>query len=242
MIDIHCHILPDLDDGAADMEEALEMAQIAAYSGVTHIIATPHFRGEPEALEMLEDIDRRYRQLREALERRSIPIELHRGAEILCTPQTPSLAREKLLPTLADTRYVLTEFYFNESFSFMDVCLEKIAAAGYIPVVAHPERYEAVQWDPERLWSWADRGYVFQLNKGSVLGLLGHRAEQAAHGLLELGLAHLFASDAHSCERRTPNMEGLYRWTEEFCDEECARMLLVENPGQILQGLPIVSL
>lgn len=242
MIDIHCHILPDLDDGAATMDEALEMARIAAYSGVTDIIATPHFRGEPEALEMLGDIDRRYRQLQKALERQSIPIRLHRGAEILCTPQTPALAREKLLPTLGDTRYVLIEFYFNESFSFMDICLEKIAAAGYIPVVAHPERYDAVQWDPERLWSWADRGYVFQLNKGSVLGLLGHRAEQAAHELLELGLAHLFASDAHSCERRTPNMEGLYRWTGEFCDEECAHMLLTENPGQILQGLPIAAL
>lgn len=241
MIDIHCHILPDLDDGAASLEEALEMARIAAYSGVTDIIATPHFRGEPEALEMIGDISRRFVQLQEALERWSIPIRLHRGAEILCTPQTPALARQELLPTLGNTRYVLTEFYFNESFGFMDITLQKIAAAGYIPVVAHPERYDAVQWNPERLWSWVDRGCVLQLNKGSVLGLLGHRAERTAHELMGLGLAHLFASDAHNCERRTPNMEGLYRWTEEFCDEECARMLLTENPGKILQGIPIIT-
>ena len=156
MIDIHCHILPDLDDGAASLEEALEMARIAAYSGVTDIIATPHFRGEPEALEMIGDISRRFVQLQEALERWSIPVRLHRGAEILCTPQTPALARQELLPTLGNTRYVLTEFYFNESFGFMDITLQKIAAAGYIPVVAHPERYDAVQWDPERLWSWVD--------------------------------------------------------------------------------------
>lgn len=242
MIDIHCHILHDLDDGAASLEEALEMARIAAYSGVTDIIATPHFRGEPESLEMIEEIDHRYRTLRDALKRDGIPLHLHRGAEILCTPQTPGLARDGLLPTLGDTDYVLTEFYFNESFGFMNSCLQKIAAEGYTPVIAHPERYEAVQRAPEQLWTWADRGFVFQLNKGSVLGMLGHRAERAAHELLELGLAHLFASDAHSCDRRTPNMEGLYRWTEEFCDPECAYMLLTENPGRILKGEPIAGL
>lgn len=239
MIDIHCHILPDLDDGAASMDEALDMARMAAESGVTDIIATPHFRGEPEALEMKDEIHRRYREMRAELSRWGIPIRLHQGAEILCTPQTPLLARQGLLPTLGNTRYVLTEFYFNESFGFMDSTLQKIASMGYIPVVAHPERYDAVQWDPEQLWVWEERGYVFQLNKGSVLGTLGYRAEQAAHELLEMGLAHLFASDAHSCDRRTPNMEGLHRWAAEFCDPECARILLTENPGQILKGQPI---
>ena len=140
MIDIHCHILPDLDDGAASMDEALDMARMAAESGVTDIIATPHFRGEPEALEMKDEIHRRYREMRAELSRWGIPIRLHQGAEILCTPQTPLLARQGLLPTLGNTRYVLTEFYFNESFGFMDSTLQKIASMGYIPVVAPPER------------------------------------------------------------------------------------------------------
>lgn len=242
MIDIHCHILPDLDDGAASLSESLEMARIAAYSGVTDIIATPHFRGEPEALEMKEDIDRRFRELREALDHWKVPVRLHQGAEILCTPETPTLARQGLLPTLGNTRYVLTEFYFNESFGFMDTCLQKLAVWGYTPVVAHPERYDTVQWDPEQLRPWADRGYVLQINKGSVLGSLGYQAEQTAHELLELGLVHLFASDAHSSEMRTPHMEGLRRWAEEFCDPECAHILLTENPSQILKGLPIAAL
>lgn len=242
MIDIHCHILHDLDDGAASLDEALDMARIAAGSGVTDIIATPHFRGEPEALEMKEEIDRRYLELKEALEECKIPIRIHQGAEILCTPQTPILARQGLLPTLGDTQYILTEFYFNESFGFMDSCLQKLSICGYTPVVAHPERYDAIQYDPEQLWSWAAHGYILQLNKGSVLGTLGYRAEQAAHELLELGFAHLFASDAHSSDRRTPNMEGLCRWAVENCDPECAKMLLKENPGLILKGLPIGSL
>lgn len=242
MIDIHCHILPDLDDGADSLEEALEMARMAAESGVTDIIATPHFRGEPDSLEMIDEIDRRCYVLREALVRNEIPVRIHKGAEILCTPHTPAMARQGLLPTLGGTQYVLTEFYFNESFSFMDSCLRKLAVCGYIPVVAHPERYEAVQWDPELLWGWSDEGYVLQLNKGSVLGTLGAGAEQTAHELLELGVAHLFASDAHGCDRRTPSMDGLRRWAQECCDPECADILLRENPKQILEGLPIVCL
>lgn len=241
MIDIHCHILPDLDDGAATLDEALEMARIAAYSGVTDIVATPHFRGEPDSLDMLEEIERRCRKLREALEHWKVPVRIHQGAEVLCTPQTPVLARQGQLPTLGDTQYVLTEFYFNESFGFMDSSLQKIASWGYTPVVAHPERYDAVQWDPEQLRAWVDRGYVLQVNKGSILGSLGVRAEQAAYEMLELGLVHLFASDAHNCDMRTPNMTGLYRWAEEFCDPECAHILLTENPGLILQGLPIAD-
>lgn len=242
MIDIHCHILPDLDDGAASLDEALEMARIAAYSGVTDIIATPHFRGEPETLEMNEEIDHRFLELSEALDHWRVPVRLHRGAEVLCTPKTPLLAQQRQMPTLGNSRYVLTEFYFNETFHFMDHCLQKIAAEGYTPVVAHPERYDTVQWDPEQLHAWADRGYVFQVNKGSVLGSMGYRAEQAAHELLELGLVHLFASDAHSCDMRTPHMEGLRRWAEECCDPECAHILMVENPGRILQNLPMAEL
>lgn len=241
MIDIHCHILPDIDDGAESLEEALEMARMAAYTGVTEIIATPHFRGEPEFLEMQPEIDQRFQMFQEALDHWRVPIRLHKGAEVLCLPQTPELAASGHLPTLGNTRYVLTEFYFNETFNYMDICLREIAEHGYIPVVAHPERYEAVQRDPRRLELWADRGFVLQLNKGSVLGSLGVRAEQAANELLELGLAHLLASDAHSCHARTPHMDALREWVEEYCDPFCADMLLNENPRRVLQGKPIVG-
>lgn len=242
MIDIHCHILPQIDDGAESLDEALEMARMAAYTGVTDIIATPHFQGAFDYLEMLPDIDQRFEDLQDALLRWRVPITVHKGAEILCVPQTPELAEAGLLPTLGNTKYVLTEFYFNETFHFMDECLRQIAAHGYIPVVAHPERYEAVHRDARRLQSWADMGFVLQLNKGSILGSLGMRAERSANELLELGLAHLFASDAHGCDARTPHMDGLYRWAEEFCEPECAHILLTENPRRILRGDPMADI
>lgn len=241
MIDIHCHILPDIDDGADSMEEALDMARMAAMSGVTDIIATPHFRGDPDYLGAVPHIKNRYDLLSEELNRWDIPVRLHLGAEILCTPQTAKLAAMHKLPTLGDTRYVLTEFHFDESFTFMDSCLRQIASWGYDPVVAHPERYDAVYRSPLKVKEWVQRGYVLQMNKGSILGALGARAERGAHELLELGFVHLFASDAHSRYQRTPHMESLHRWVEEYCDPLCAHIFLEENPRRVLEGRPMAT-
>ncbi len=236
MVDIHCHILPDIDDGASDMDEALEMAKMAYRSGVTDIIATPHFSGTAENLPQLERIFRRHEQLAQALQEQGVLLKLHPGAEILCLPGTPELAKERKLPTLAGTDYVLVEFYFDESFEYMDASLKQIANCGYRIVVAHPERYEAIQEQPYLLEEWVRRGYVIQLNKGSVMGKFGTHAGRAADAILRMGFAHLFASDAHSSYQRTPHMEGIRQWAAEACTERCARILLEENPKRVLLG------
>ena len=242
MIDIHCHILPDLDDGAADLDEALHMARMAVESGVTDIIATPHFQGSDEAWEMTTLIDQRFTQLKTALQRTKLPLQLHIGAEILCMPQTAALAFNHRLPTLGKTDYVLVEFYFDESFTFMDELLRQIAASGYRPVVAHPERYEAIQRDPELVQHWGREGYVIQLNKGSVLGAFGSRVERTANELLAMGIVHLFASDAHSYRSRTPHMHSLHEWISAHCNDEYAAILLEENPRRLLQNRPMVGM
>lgn len=242
MIDIHCHILPGVDDGASDMEEALEMARMASRSGVTDIIATPHFRGELEQLDQRHIIDRRFRSLQEALARERIPVRLHAGAEVLCLPETGALAAQRQLPTLGDGGYVLIEFYFDESYAVMDQALAEIADCGYKIVVAHPERYGAIQRDPFHLERWARFGYAFQLNKGSVLGAFGRRSEQAAHKILEMGLAHLFATDAHGCDSRTSHVGMLDQWVQAFCDARYGKILLEENPRRVLQGQPMVGM
>lgn len=242
MVDIHCHILPDIDDGASGMDEALEMAKMAYRSGVTDVIATPHFAGTEENLLQMERINRRYEQIVQALKDCGIPLKIHRGAEILCLPQTPKLAKERKLPTLAGTDYVLVEFYFDESFEYMDASLEQISNCGYRVVVAHPERYEAIQYRPYLLDRWVHRGYVIQLNKGSVLGKFGERASRAADAVLSMGFAHLFASDAHSCYQRTPHMEGIRQWAEKACTERCAHILLEDNPKRLLNGQKMVEM
>ncbi len=241
MIDIHCHILPDFDDGPAYLEESLEMARIATYSGVTDIIATPHLQGRHTVTEQWQGIVQRYKLLTAALRQAQIPLRLYPGAEIRCLTETPDLAQRRLLPTLVGTDYVLLEFYFDEPFSYMDSSLEQIQACGYRPVVAHPERYNAIQQDPQLLQRWSRRDYVLQVNKGSLLGDFGPQPEQAANEILAMGLADLLASDAHDCYQRTPHMATLRQWVETYCDPEYAQILLDENPRRLLLNQPMVG-
>lgn len=236
MTDIHCHILPAYDDGAADLEESLEMARIALASGVRDLVVTPHFRGEPEALSRIPLLVERYRELRAALRREEIPLRLHLGAEILCLPQTIRMARQKNLPTLGNTNYLLCEFQFGESPVFMNKILEGLHAAGYRIVVAHPERYDAVQKDPSLAAYWFRQGYALQVNKGSILGSFGPRVQQTGEELLEKGYAHFLATDAHGSLYRTPDMSQLRAWVRMHCSPEYGALLLEENPARLLRG------
>ena len=236
MVDIHCHILPEVDDGAWDMEAAVAMARIARDCGVKKIITTPHFKGEPKSLEAVGFLMHQRRLLQSRLKREKIEVELLPGAEVLCVPQTMELAKTGRLPTLGTGRYVLTEFYFDASAGFMDETLHTLRQMGYLPVVAHPERYGAVQRDPELAAKWFHRGIVLQVNKGSVLGAFGRRAEDAAVRMLCRGNAHIIASDAHSPEVRTTDLQPVRNWCLDHLGQEYTKILLEDNPGRIAAG------
>ena len=239
MVDIHCHILPEVDDGAWDMEAAVDMAKIARDSGVKKIITTPHFKGEPAALGSVGLFRHQLRLLQSRLKREKIEVELLPGAEVLCVPQTMELAQTGRLPTLGTGRYVLTEFYFDASAGFMDETLHGLRQMGYLPVVAHPERYGAVQRDPELAAKWFHRGIVLQVNKGSVLGAFGRRAEDAAVRMLCRGNAHIIASDAHSPEVRTTDLQPVRHWCLDHLGQAYTKILLEDNPGRIAAGKPM---
>ena len=239
MVDIHCHILPVGDDGAWDMEAAVDMAKIARDSGVKKIITTPHFKGEPKSLEAVGFLMHQRRLLQSRLKREKIEVELLPGAEVLCVPQTMELAQVGRLPTLGTGRYVLTEFYFDASAGFMDETLHGLRQMGYLPVVAHPERYGAVQRDPELAARWFHRGIVLQINKGSVLGAFGRRAEDAAVRMLCRGNAHIIASDAHSPHVRTTDLQPVRHWCLDHLGQAYTKILLEDNPGRVAAGKPM---
>ena len=241
MIDIHCHILPSLDDGSADMDESLAMAHIAAASGIDGIITTPHFRGEEVGLDQIPKVLSRYQQFSRALARTNIPITVYPGAEVLCLPHTPRLARHKELPTLADTDYVLVEFPFDEPAEYMENILRQISDCGYRLVIAHPERYSAIQCNPAVADRWCQMGCVLQVNKGSLLGAFGDRVQCTATALLEDGAVGLIASDAHGIARRTTDMRPLRQWLSRKCPDEAAAILMEENPKRLLKNKELLS-
>jgi len=240
VIDIHCHILPGFDDGAASLSDALKMARIAVNSGVKGIAVTPHFPGTRESLASLNRMIQQYKTLQQAVKSAGIPLQLCLGAEILCLPETVDMAKAKELPTLGKTDYLLTEFYFDESYAQMDNRLAALSDWGYRPVIAHPERYQAVQRDPRILEDWFRKGYVIQLNKGSILGAFGPKPERTATLALQYGLAHIIASDAHSPYRRTTDMGRVLDVVRRQFGPEYAALLLVKNPARLVRGEPMV--
>lgn len=241
MVDIHCHILPRMDDGSRSLGESVAMARTARASGVDKIAATPHFAGTEESLQDLPRILSRVRRLEQELEHQGIDLEIVPGGEILCMPQTLDLAKRDMLPTLGDSRYLLTEFYFDFPGEEMNRILDAVKGMDYLPIVAHPERYGAVQREPELVYRWFDREMVIQVNKGSVLGSFGSAPEQCAQLLLDRGMVHVIASDGHRADSRTTDMSTVRAWAEEQLGRTYADVLLRRNPGLILRGKPTLA-
>ena len=241
MIDLHCHILPGVDDGSRSEEMSLAMSDMAEASGVTDIAATSHFPIDREEAERVKDeYARLTRELQQRIRADGQKIRLHTGAEVLCTEQTPELLREGLLPAIGNTDYLLVEFYFDTPAAVIEDRIQQLTAEGVRIVLAHPERYYDVQRRREYLVQWFRRGIVLQCNKGSILGSLGGRAMRTSHWMLDSGLAHIVASDAHTDRVRTPHMTEVRELLEDRWGEEYAEVLTQKNPERILGNRPVL--
>lgn len=234
MIDLHSHILPELDDGSQSLQESLAMARMAVDSGVTAMAATPHCTDA-----RAREVYAAWKQLRQALKENRIPLKVFPGMEIFGTEDTLRLLQEGKLFTLNGSRYPLIEFSFHSGGERETRILRSLCKAGLRPIVAHPERYSYVQYDPEILNRWYRMGCLMQVNRGSLLGRFGIRAQEMAAELVERNFAAVVASDAHSPHMRTPWMEDVRKFLSREFSPECARTLLLENPGRILKDDPL---
>lgn len=241
MIDIHSHILPEIDDGSMDMSCSVEMAEIAVETGVTEMIATPHSnqRGCFENYASYE-LAEHFENLRLELKNEEIPLKLYLGMEVFGTHDVPQLYREGKLITLNNSRYMLIEFDFYSDIYRMERVLYGLLDEGCVPLIAHPERYIALQEEPEIIGKWIDDGMATQVNKGSLSGRFGRGAKRLAHILLADGNIHCVASDAHGAQMRTPDMSDTQEYLAVEASEETAELLLHENPKRIIMNLPLL--
>lgn len=235
MIDLHCHILPGVDDGAASEKESCLMAQLAVDSGVTIIAMTPHCNvpGQFDNYTVVELV-KRMERFQWLLQQRGIPLQLRAGMEVYVTPELPALLDRRQLLTLGGSHYLLVEFGFDESPQFISRMLRTVQNYGLIPVVAHPERYYCVQDDTNMLRQWSENNIALQINKGSFFGSFGRRAARTAHWCLNEGCLHLIGSDAHSPYVRTTKMAEIWAYIAETASPEIADFLLEKNPQSIL--------
>lgn len=238
MVDIHCHILPRIDDGSDSIETSLEMAEMAIADGVTHVIATPHADGEYEFNPELIALRREEIQSRLG-DRLSIltGCDFHLNFENLRTLRT-----DRRRYTLNQGDYLLVEFGNFAIPAAMDQALYELKLVGLHPIITHPERNPLIrsQWD--RLWGWMSQGCYVQVTAQSITGGFGRTAQQAADLLLETNAVHFIASDAHNVTTRPLRLRPVYEALAKSDGDERARALLEDNPRAALENrtLPYV--
>lgn len=234
LCDVHTHVLPGVDDGAPTMDYALQMLENAVASHVEWLALTPHWRvvtgEEPPSVDRLrQDVS----LLREAAA--DIPIQLVSGAEVRVTDALMAALTAGDIPTLNDSRYVLTEFAVDTNAAAFLPVLEDMLQAGYIPLVAHPERYAAVCRDPRMVQDWLDCGCHLQLTGGSVMGTYGKTVQRTATTLLRNDLVACIASDAHGLRGRSNFLMDVYDHLHIQYSQAYARCLMYTNPLRIFR-------
>jgi len=235
MIDIHCHLLPGIDDGPATLEAAIALARQAAASGIVKAIVTPHIL--PHRYDnTLAAIGEAAARFRAELDARNIALEIGYAAEVRIGPEVMVLAEKKTLPllgTVEDYGIVLLEFPDSHILPGSDKLCAWLLKHKIRPLIAHPERNKEVMRDVETIAPFVQMGCWLQLTAGSVAGVFGPRCRERSRQLLERGWVHVLASDAHDMPARKPELEPGRAAAEEIVGEAESWRLVRERPGAI---------
>lgn len=241
MIDLHCHILPGIDDGALSLSESLIMAQSAEGGGTRKIVATPHYFNDyqnPRPVTKAE-VKSKFKELKNFLRLNRCPVELYMGAEQYGVSNLVPLIENDELITINDSRYLLIEFSLDDDIERVKFVLSQLDDYDIVPVLAHPERYDFIQDEPSKIFWFLQHGCLLQVNKGSITGRFGEEAEGISHWLIRERMAHVVASDSHGPYQRTADMSAAYQYACYSSGDEYAYMLFNENPQRILDDEPI---
>lgn len=232
--DIHTHILPGVDDGARDMDETREMLCIAYEEGIRHIVATPHFALDRENASV-EELQEKLREVRKLAGDVVPDMKFSLGNELLDSAGMAAALKEGRALTLGGTRYILVEFLPGEGYSKIYASLRNYIMNGYIPVVAHMERYEALVRRSDNLLELMKLGAFFQMNAASLTGGIFHRSAVYHRRLLEEGYIHFLGSDCHHKDVRAPLMKSVLRhMRKDFSSSDIGRSVLEGNPANML--------
>ena len=233
MADIHTHMIPGVDDGAPDIESALETLKMLWGDGVTAVAATPHLNASrPHGNRRLK-ADEAWPQLLAAAQAKIPDLSLQRGFEILL--DIPDIDLDDPDLRIAGSRFALVEFHAFTIPQFSAYALGRIRESGYVPILAHPERYWGYDREMTIVPEWRAAGVLLQLNGGSLLGESGDGIRVRAQRMLENGWIDLIASDNHARAPRVLSLGKVWKYMADLGLADQARLLLAENPHRILR-------
>lgn len=237
MVDIHCHILPETDDGAVSLEESVAMCRAAAEDGIKTIVATPHmFDGVHDTPEK----DSIRRRIARVIEAAGNCVQILPGGEVRYSYEIFQEADDPdTRIKLNGTSYMLLEFPFQSIPPNIEMTIFQILNAGITPVIAHPERNKRIQQNPKIIADLVERGAFAQIDAGSLTKSFGPESYQSGKKILEAGLAHFIATDAHHQDRRRPILSAAASIAAELVGEDYARAMVEDNPEALINDLVI---
>ncbi len=242
MIDLHCHILHGIDDGAHTFEESLAMGRMAAADGIRIVVATPHSprsfacRHYEPAL-----IQQRVDELNAALRAEDVPLEVIPGTEIAYEAGIDQRLKQGAILPYGTTRTVLFEPPYGALPPTFDTAIFTLQVAGYRVLLAHPERIPDVQNNPNRLRPLVERGVLMQITAAALTGGQGEQLERVSVALLTHGMAHVLASDSHSTRSpRTPQLAAARDRAAALLNPQAATALVHDTPLRLLRDQPFV--
>jgi protein-tyrosine phosphatase len=234
MIDIHCHPLAGVDDGADTFEVSVEMCRMAAADGITHLVATPHHN-----YNYVYDLEGNRKKLAELQAAVGDSPKLLLGCDLhLSYDNFQELIEKRSSFTINNTQYILVEFGDHFIPQQLDRVFYELQCAGLVPILTHPERNPVFRRKPDLLSHWVERGCLVQVTAKSYVGGFGSSIRQLAERWLDYNLIHFFASDAHSLNSRPPVLSSCYEKAAAAKGKETAERLLVENPRVVIEGRP----
>lgn len=236
--DIHTHILPGADDGAQSMTQSLQLLRMAWENGTRTVFLTPHYRGryKKNTPELLKE---KCTWLREMVQKELPGMQLYLGQEISYETDAPGAMHQGRVLTMHDSQYVLLEFRTNSLASQLITGVSETIRCGFIPIVAHVERYSVCRTDPALVEELLHMGALLQLNADSVMGANGFAVKRFCHRLLQEGKVHFIASDAHDAQHRTPLLRACFLRVHKKYGKEYAAGLFYENAQAVIENRSI---
>lgn len=231
--DIHCHMLPGVDDGAQTMEEALSMMGISYEEGIRNIILTPHYvRGKNKCTR--EELRVRFEQLQEEVYKQYPELVLYLGNEVLWEEGIVEDLKSGKIQTMNDTKYVLVEFNIRISYSQLYDAIRRITNARFRPIIAHVERYRCLFKHMERIDELMGMETLLQMNISSIYGGLLDENARWCKKLVKEECISFFGTDAHDLEDRAPYVRDYADWLEKKYGTGFLKQVMIENPERMV--------
>lgn len=233
--DIHAHILPGVDDGAQSLEESISMLRMAEAENIRRIILTPHQKPGRKCVTASE-MKKRMDELRKCIEKQRLDIQVYAGSECLYSHDLAERLEKGRICTMADSRYVLTEFMPDENWPYIRDGLYRLISHNYLPIIAHIERYIQVARDMDRVHELINMGCYVQVNAGSITGTYGFGMKQTAKNLLKERAVHFVGTDAHREKgKRSVQLKKCAAYLARKYGQEYADGLLWKNAQNIFE-------